>query len=130
MSADLRMLIYTELLYFLLVFLYSLGRWATPGGFAWAFGNREKPLASFEWVERTVRTQQNLVENAIPFAVLVIVAHVTGKTGPTSDFGATVFFGARCAHALAYIAGVRYLRSLLWLLSLSGEAAILYALWT
>jgi uncharacterized MAPEG superfamily protein len=125
MTRDLWMLIDTALLYFLLVFVYSLGRWVAPGGFKWAFGNRETLLDVRPWVSRAVRTQQNLTENLVPFAILVLTAHATGRIGDATDLGATMFFASRCAHAVVYVIGITYLRSVLWLISLAGELLIL-----
>jgi uncharacterized MAPEG superfamily protein len=125
MTRDLWMLIDTALLYFFLVFVYSFGRWVAPGGFKWAFGNRETLLNVHPWVSRAVRSQQNLTENLVPFAILVLTAHATGRIGDATDLGATIFFASRCAHAFVYIMGVTYLRSVLWVASLGGELLIL-----
>lgn len=55
MTTDLWMLIGSALLYFVIMFLYSFGRFATSGGFTWAFGNRDTPLEVAAWVARSVR---------------------------------------------------------------------------
>lgn len=125
MTTDLWMLLGTALLYFAIMFLYSFGRFATVGGFAWAFGNRDAPLEVAPWIDRAVRAQQNLTENLGPFAVLVLVAHTTGRADAQTALGATLFLCARVVHTGLYIAGFRYLRSFAWAAALGGEVLLL-----
>jgi uncharacterized MAPEG superfamily protein len=125
MSTDLWMLVSTVLLYFAIMFLYSFGRFASAGGIAWAFGNRDGALEVVPWVARAVRAQQNLTENIGPFAVLVLVAHAARQADAHTALGATIFFCARVVHAGLYLAGVPYLRSFAWAAALGGEALIL-----
>lgn len=124
MTTDLWMLVSIALLYFTIMFVYSFGRFATPGGIAWAFGNRGAPLEVPRWVARAVRAQQNLTENIGPFAVLVLVAHVAGLADAQTGLGATIFVCARVAHSVIYIAGVPYLRSFAWATGLAAEVLI------
>jgi uncharacterized MAPEG superfamily protein len=79
MTTDLWMLLYTGLLSLFFFLTYGTGRLLAPGGIEWGFGNREKPPAAPEWTARGQRAHNNLVENLAPFAILVIVAHLTGK---------------------------------------------------
>ena len=128
MTTDLWMLLGTAALYFVLVFVYSFGRFASPGGFIWAFGNRSEPFNQSPWVARAVRTQQNLTENAVPFVILILIAHLADKVSGMTSVGAIIFLTARLAHAGLYISGIRYLRSAAWFASLVGEGVILYGL--
>jgi uncharacterized MAPEG superfamily protein len=96
-----------------------------PGGIEWGFGNRDKPLAAPEWTERGQRAHNNLVENLGPFAILVIVAHLAGKSNSTTALGATLFFWARVAHAATYLAGIIYARTAAFFLGVVGEVMIL-----
>jgi uncharacterized MAPEG superfamily protein len=84
MTTDLWMLVYTALLSMFFFFAYLPGRAGVPGGLAWAFGNRDTPLAVPAWTSRAERAHQNLVENLAPFAILVLVAHVAGKAKATT----------------------------------------------
>jgi uncharacterized MAPEG superfamily protein len=125
MTTDLQMLVWTALLALLLPAVYAAGRLSRPGGVAWGFGNRDAPLATPPWVDRAVRAHANLVENLPPFIALVVVAHLTGRADDTTALGATIFFWARVAHALIYTAGVVYLRTAAFAVSLVGEGMIL-----
>ena len=129
MTTDLWMLVATALLALILPFVYSTSRILRPGGFAWSLSNREQPLEISPWTARAIRAHQNLVENIGPFAVLVLVAHVAGKSDPLTALGSTIFFWSRLAHALLYIAGLTYLRTFAFGAGLVGEVVILRQLW-
>jgi uncharacterized MAPEG superfamily protein len=100
---------------------------ATPGivkDLKWAAGNRDTPLEMAPWVNRAHRTAQNMKENLPLFAILVLIAHVSGSANETSALGAEIFLGARLVHAGIYIAGVPYVRTLVWTVSVAGMMII------
>jgi uncharacterized MAPEG superfamily protein len=119
------MLVATALLCLGVPFLYGAGRFMQPGGFGWSAGNRETELAVPGWTRRAVRAHANLIENLAPFAILVLVAHVSGKANQTTALGATIFFWGRVAHLMAYVAGITYLRTLVWFGSWAGGIMVL-----
>jgi uncharacterized MAPEG superfamily protein len=53
-----------------------------------------------------------MVENLAPFAALVLVAQIAGVANETTAFGALLFFWARVAHAIVFILGIPWLRTL------------------
>ena len=128
MTADLWMLVATGLWSAMIPTIYAVGRFQAPGGGAWAFGNRETPLEVAPWVSRAVRAHQNLTENLALFAILVLVAHVTGKANGATALGATLFFIARVAHTVMYTAGLIYVRTAVFSLGTIGEIMILIQL--
>jgi uncharacterized MAPEG superfamily protein len=92
-------------------------------GLGWALGNRDAQGGEDpQWLQRCRRAQENLQENLILFAIVVLTVHVAGKANDTSALGAQVFFGARVAHALLYIAGVPVVRTLAWAGGITGCA--------
>jgi uncharacterized MAPEG superfamily protein len=106
---------------------------ATPmilsNGMPWAAGNRETPSKALPtWHARLTRADQNMRENLVLFAVLVLVAHVSGEADSTSALGAQVFVAARVAHAVVYVAGVAWLRTVLWGVSIAGLGMIVSTL--
>ena len=125
MTTDLWMLVYTALLSMFFFLTYLTGRTMAAGGLDWAFGNRDAPLAVPAWTARAQRAHANLVENLAPFAILVLVAHVAGKANATTALGATVFFWGRVGHAVTYIAGLIYIRTLVFFVGTLGELMIL-----
>src|SRR5262245_39577351 len=128
MTTDLAMLVWSGLLCLLLPTVYLVGRSQTPGGLEWGFGNRDRPLDMPAWARRAERAHANLVENLAPFAILVLVAHVTGKANSTTALGATLFFWGRVAHAAVYTAGIIYLRTAVFFVATLGEILILLQL--
>lgn len=126
MTTDLWMLVWTALLALGLPFIYLAGLTQAPGGSAWSLGNRTEPLAGIpEWAARAQRAHLNLLQNLAPFAILVLVAQVSGRANTTTALGATIFFGARVAHAAVYIAGIKYLRTLVFAVATFGAVLIL-----
>lgn len=128
MTTDLWMLIATGFWSSLIPMIYATGRFKAKGGVAWAFGNREQAFAVPGWVDRAVRAHANLTENIALFAILVLVAHVSGKANAVTALGATMFFVARVAHTLIYTAGLVYLRTAAFFVGVVGEIMILVQL--
>ena len=128
MSTDLWMLVYSALLCLAMPLVYGSGRFGVPGGLAWGLGNRETSMTFPAWADRAHRAHANLVENLIPFTILVLVAHVTGKANATTALGATLFFWGRVAHLVTYAAGLIYLRTLVFFVATLGAFMILLQL--
>ena len=128
MTTDLWMLVLSAVLCLVLPLPYLMARGMTPGGVAWGLGNREEDFRFPAWAGRAERAHRNLVENLAPFAILVLVAHVAGRANATTALGATLFFWGRVLHALTYIAGIPYLRTAVFGLSIVGEIMILLQL--
>ena len=128
MTIDLWMLVASGLLGAAFPVVYAAGRFQAPGGFAWAFGNRDTVLPVQPWVDRAVRAHDNLTENLALFAILVLVAHVAGKANDATALGATLFFWARVAHFVLYTAGAKYLRTAAFFVAVGGELLILLQL--
>jgi uncharacterized MAPEG superfamily protein len=125
MTTDLSMLVWTALLCLAFPVTYLVGRVTQPGGTVWAFGNRATPLETPPWVGRAVRAHLNLVENLAPFAILVLVAQVSGRANVTTALGAALFFWGRVLHAAIYIAGLAYVRTIAFFVAVAGEVLIL-----
>lgn len=70
------------------------------------------------WGHRAHRAYLNSVETFAPFAVLVIIAELAGKTGAMTAVWAMAFFWIRLVYALVYWAAVPFLRTLLFTLGM------------
>ena len=77
-------------------------------------GNREGLPEIKGWGGRAARAHRNMIENLVLFAALVLVAVAAGKTNDMTLLGAQIFFWARLAYALVYIAGIPWLRTAVW----------------
>ena len=127
MPIELTMLALSAVLCVLLVLPYTNGI-TLRFGLATAAGNREDVPPLTGWVGRSKRAHANMVENLIPFTALVLAAQAGGKFGALTAVGAQLFFYARVAHAIAYIAGIAYLRTLVWIVSVVGMALFVVAI--
>ena len=91
-------------------------------------GNREGLPPITGWAGRMQRAHRNMLESLVLFASLALVAQVTGKVNPWTDFGALLFFWARVGYAVVYMFGVPWLRTGVWAVSLAGLAIMAFEL--
>jgi len=87
-------------------------------------GNREGMPPLTGWAGRAERAHYNMLESLVLFAALVLIAVAAGKTNAATLMGAQLFVWARLAYALIYLAGIPWLRTLVWLVSLAGLVII------
>ena len=80
------------------------------------------------WGQRAHRAYLNAVEAFAPFAVAVMVAHLSGNVNDMTAFWAAWFFWMRLAHALVYLAGVPYVRTIAFTLAYAAVPGILWEL--
>jgi uncharacterized MAPEG superfamily protein len=121
MTTDLTLLVWTAVFATVLPFAYVASLLTVNGGFAWGLGNRERPLATRPaWADRAQRAHDNLVENFVPFAALVLVAHASGHANASTALGAQLFFYARLVYTALYIAGVTPWRTLAYAVGQTG----------
>jgi uncharacterized MAPEG superfamily protein len=97
-------------------------------GLGLALSNRDALPPSTPIMGRADRAAANMLENLVIFAVLVLAAHAANVEPSRLDLGAQLFFWARVAYFPAYLAGITYLRTALWIVSLAGMALILAAI--
>ena len=84
----------------------------------------EKPR--FLWAERAKRAHYNSIENLIPFAVIVIVAHLANISNEVTATAATAYFWLRFVHYLFYTFGISYIRTLAFIGSWLAQICIAY----
>ena len=87
-------------------------------------GNREGLAEIRGWGGRAARAHRNMLENLVLFAILVLAVVIAGKTNSATLMGAQIFLGARIVYALVYIAGIPWLRTAVWGISVVGLAMI------
>src|SRR5690349_23671559 len=87
-------------------------------------GNREGMPEITGWGGRAERAHVNMLRNLVLFASLILVAMATGKVNDTVVLGAQIFFWARVAYAIIYVAGIIWLRTLSWAISVIGLTLI------
>jgi uncharacterized MAPEG superfamily protein len=97
----------------------------TQVGLPTLVANREGLPEFRGWPGRAQRAHRNMLENLVLFAVLVIVAVLANKTNATTLLGAQLFFWARVVYAGVYVAGIPWVRTAVWTVSVIGLILIL-----
>lgn len=92
------------------------------GGFPAGMGNRDASALPEipEWAARANRAHRNQLENLPVFAALVLAASMAEVPTEATITGATMFFWARIVHGLVYMAGIPYIRTIAFAISLGG----------
>jgi len=91
-------------------------------------GNREGFPEIKGWGGRAMRAHRNMVENLVLFAAAVLGVVAAGKTGDATLLGAQIFFWARVVYAAVYLAGLPWVRTGAWTVSVIGLLMVLWPL--
>ncbi len=124
MTADLTYLTWTAVLCLILWIPYIAGTVAKNGLLSPEEYKTPLERDHPDWLRRCNRAHVNLVENLPAFAALVLVAHVSGEASSTTATAAMIFFWARVLHAIGYIAGIPYVRTLFFSIGVFACLAI------
>jgi uncharacterized MAPEG superfamily protein len=127
MTPELTLLVWSAVLAFVLMLIAVAGA-QLQVGLPMLMGNREDMPPIVGWAGRARRAQLNMLEYLVLFAILVLVAQISGKTNAMMLLGCQIFFWARLAHAIVYIVGVPWLRTAVWAVSVIGLILILLQL--
>lgn len=123
MKPELTLLLWSVLLAFVQMLVAVQGAMGQVGLMP-LFGNREGMPEIKGWGGRAARAHRNMLESLVLFAALVLVLSVTGKSNSTTVLGAQLFFWGRLAYAAIYVAGIAYLRTAAWAVSIIGLVLI------
>jgi len=126
MTTDLTYLAYTAMLTAALWIPYIVCQVMTNGFLAPANYVDPAPRPVPLWGQRVHRAYLNAVESFAPFAALVIVAHLAGKSDAMTGFWAASYFWLRLLHAIVYWFGVPYVRTLVFTLAFVAVVGIFW----
>lgn len=125
MTLELTVLAWTLVLALVQIGLPSVLR-TRQYGTDWNVGARDAAMPPV-WpvTARLERAQRNLYENLPLFAIAVLLAYLARRENDVTATGACVFLAARVAYVPLYALGVKYVRTLVFLVSYAGLAMIL-----
>jgi uncharacterized MAPEG superfamily protein len=129
MTALLELLVYMTILTFAAIMLgaFLRNREWTLEGMRVGLGNRDQLPEATPLGGRAQRAAANTIEALILFAPLALVAHAAGQDAEVLR-GAQVFMVARLLYWPLYVAGIIYIRSLVWAVGVAGLAMMVVAL--
>ena len=90
-------------------------------------GNRDNLNEATPMGGRAERAAKNSIEAAAFFVPLALIAHAAGLDAEVM-LGAQIAFWARIAYVPIYIAGIKYLRSLVWIVGVVGYGMMVAAM--
>ncbi|HVC51690.1 MAG TPA: MAPEG family protein [Stellaceae bacterium] len=119
MTPDLRLLLWTVALTVLQVLVAGV---SANGQIRLSVlaGNRDSVPQLTGFAKRAQSAHRNTLENLPLFIALVMIAHFVGKAGGIALLGAQLFFWGRVAHWLIYLAGIPWLRTAAFAVSVIG----------
>ncbi len=123
MTPDLSLLVWSVVLMFAQMLVAVSGA-TLQVGLPKLAANREDVPAIVGWAGRAQRAHRNMLENLVLFAALVLATHVAGKANAMTLLGAQLFFWGRLAYAVVYLAGIPWLRTGIWFVSVIGMILI------
>jgi uncharacterized MAPEG superfamily protein len=119
-------LVWSAVLAWLMLMTASLlrSRGWTREGMHVALGNRDDLPEPTPLSGRADRASRNMLESLVLFTAAVVAVTTAGRTSAQSELGAAVFFWARLAYWPCYLAGIIYLRTIIWGVSTVGLAMV------
>ena len=127
MSIELKMLLFTVGLFFVQLFAQVIAE-TIQHGIGYALSPRDEWQNPTGVVGRIERSYFNLLETMPPFAALVLIVLYTGNANANTALGAQIYFWGRVLYFPAYIAGIPYVRTIIWTISLLGLLLIFWEL--
>jgi uncharacterized MAPEG superfamily protein len=123
MSIDLKLLLWCVALTVVQMVVAVIGA-QSQVGLPKLVGNRDDLPVLQGFAGRAQRAHRNMLESLVLFAILVLLAQVTGKANAATALGAQLFFWGRLAYALIYWIGIPWARTAAWTVSIIGLVAI------
>ena len=95
-------------------------------GLRWNAGSRDGEVAALTGVAaRATRASANFLETFPFFAAAVLAVLVAQRADAHTALGAQIYLWARVAYLPVYLAGIPYLRTVVWAAALAGLLMVL-----
>ena len=124
MPVELKLLVWSAILVLVQSVVAAIGA-QQQVGIPTLMGNRDDMPALSGWAGRAMRAHRNILETLVVFAIAVLVANATGRLNATTALGANLFFWARLVYAVVYVAGITWVRTAVWAVSVAGILLVL-----
>lgn len=128
MGIELKFLVWAVVLGFVQLLLADVLATAQRGT-KWNVGPRDgepRPLTGA--AGRAERAFRNFLETFAFFAAAVLAVVAAGRADAWTALGVQLYLWARLVYVPLYLAGIPYLRSLAWVVSVGGIALLLWSL--
>jgi len=89
-------------------------------GNAYTVGARDEERPPQAMAGRLTRALRNFNETFPLFVAVVLVLHVSGRSGMWSTLGAELYLGGRIAYIPGYCSGIPYVRTVCWQIATVG----------
>ena len=93
----------------------------------WLVGPRDDPRPVSGVAARVDRAFQNFLQTFPLFAAVLIAALLAGKRGDLTLWGSYAYVGGRLVFPFLYAAGIPWLRTLAWTVSMIGIVMVVVA---
>lgn len=95
-------------------------------GLKWNIGARDETQAAPNPVTgRLIRAQQNFIET-FPVAIVALIGVVVAnRTNPSTALGGWIWLGARAIYLPLYAAGIPFVRTIVWGISIVGLVMVI-----
>jgi uncharacterized MAPEG superfamily protein len=130
MTIELKLMAWSLVLAIIQILAFDVAR-TGQYGIKWNTGPRDEAMPPLSpAADRLSRAQSNLYETLPLFIAAVLGLHALGVSTPTTVLGAQLWFWGRVVYVPLYAAGVKMVRSLVWLVSFGGLVMLVGALVT
>jgi len=93
----------------------------------WNVGPRDAPMDTKGGAARVERAYRNFMETFPLFAAAALAVAVQHKTGGVAFWGAAIYVVGRAVYVPLYVAGIPYIRSLVWTIATVGLVMVIIA---
>lgn len=123
MTVELTYLVYSVGLTFVLLMIPATTK-VLQNGLVIMVGSRDALPEPSVFASRAQRASVNMLENMVLFIPLVLAANLAGISNDSTVLGAQLFLTGRLLHAIVYLAGWPWVRTLAWFIAVVGMGMI------
>ncbi len=127
MSLELKMLIYASVLLIIQLVLQALAG-VYQNGFGYALSPRDDLSNDAGIAGRIERAYYNMLETFPVFAALVLTVQATESWTTLTALGVQLYFWGRVFYVPAYVAGIPFVRTIIWFVATIGLCLLAWEL--